>query len=745
MKKVVLFILIVAGSIQAFSQSRLFIHKQDNITLGVPTAMTDSIYFSSNGLITYFRIGDTLVQYNTSAIDSLTFGDNANTIYIKYNGSGVSVINPLAFEGVSVAVTGADVIIHSTTETQDLNYNLSGSTTNGMFKIYSEKRYNLILNGVTITNPDGPAINLQSEKKASVELVTGKVNMISDGATYAPAPLNGSGNPEDQKGTFFSEGKLVVGGSGSLSIACNGSEQHALCSDDLIEITGGNITVTKATVDGIHGQDGIEISGGTLNVTSGGDAIDAGEAYINISGGSVTTLNSQAETKGITCDSSLTITGGTLNLSVSGSQSKALQCTQAMTLSGGAITINNSGSVALVATGAGFNPVYCCAVKSSTAVNLAGANLTITSSNSGAKSISCDGNISMTAGTVNITNSGAGARYLNSQGVYQAYVPTCFSADGNITITDGSITTSSSGAGGRGIAADGELTVGSTATTPVISVTTTGTKVYISGSGNNSQYAEAKAITCDGDITFESGTITISSADDGIKSTTAATFNNASITISNSVEGIEAPYITINGGVVNAKSTDDCMNATFGNGGENNDGSLLKVTGGTLVANASGNDCLDSNGSMLFTGGLVIGHGPQSAPEVGMDFNGTCKVNGGFLVVSGTNSNMTEPPSSSSTQRCVLAKTNSSIPAGSMFHVQDAAGNDIVSFSPIRSYYSVIFSSSALQNGTSYSIYTGGSYSGGTNNNGYWSGGTYSGGTFKKTFTINNIITSVTF
>ena len=195
---------------------------------------------------------------------------------------------------------------------------------------------------------------------------------------------------------------------------------------------------------------------------------------------------------------------------------------------------------------------------------------------------------------------------------------------------------------------------------------------------------------------------------------------------------------------MNAKSSDDCINATFGTGGEQDDGSLLKVTGGTLIANASGNDCLDSNGSMMFTGGLVIGHGPQSAPEVGMDFNGTCKVNGGFLVVSGTNSNMTEPPSSSSTQRCVIAKTNSPLSSGTLFHVQDASGSDIVTFQPVRSYYNVIFSSSSLVNGGSYSIYTGGS-STGTNNNGLFTGGTYSGGTFKKTFTVNNIITSVTF
>lgn len=1009
MKKIILLLILSAASFSLSAQERLFIHKSDNITLGVPTSMTDSIYFSNDGNITFFRIGDTLAQYATTIIDSLTFGTNSNTIYIRYNGTGVSVINPLAFEGVKVTVSGANVIVSSSTETQDLIYNLSGTTTNGMFKIYSAKRYNLVLNGVTITNPVGPAINLQSEKKASVELVAGKVNSLTDGVTYATAPLNGSGQPEDQKATFFSEAKLVFSGTGSLIIAGNGSDQHALCSDDVIEIDGGSISVTKAAKDGIHGQDGIEITGGTVSVASTGDAIDADKAYIKITGGSITTTNTQPGANGITCDSTLTVTGGTLNLSVSGTQSKALHSKQAMTLSGGNITIHNSGNVVLAASGSGYNPVYChavksssvinlngsnltitssgngaksiasdgnilmtagticitnsgvgaayvntqgvasayvpacfsangnisisggslttscsgaagrsiiadgtltigssstnptlnltttgssvyvsgsgsssqyaeakaiscdgvvsvqsgsvtivsaddgihsksgiivsggtlnatasgdgldagdgtivisggnittsnskadtkgitcnntisisggtlnltvsgnqskalqcdlamtlsggnitihnsgavvltpsgsgydpsycCAVKSGSSVNLTGANLSITSSNSGARSVVSEGNITMTGGTVSITNSGAGARYTNPQGVYDVYIPTCLRADGNISITAGTLTTSSSGAAGRGITTNGTLTVGTTSTAPTISVTTTGTSVYVSGSGPNADYVKAKAIKCDGAATFESGTITVASADDAIKSGTSVTFNNASVTISNSFESVEAPFITINGGTVNAKSSDDCINATFGNGGENDDGSLLKVTGGMLIADASGNDCLDSNGSMLFTGGTVIGHGPQSAPEVGMDFNGTCKVNGGFLVVSGTNSNMTYPPSTTSTQRCVLAKTTTSIAAGTLFHVQDASGNDIVTFQPVRRYYSMIFSSSSLQSGGSYSIYTGGTCTG-TNNNGLYTGGTYSGGTFRKTFSISSMITTVTF
>jgi hypothetical protein len=66
-----------------------------------------------------------------------------------------------------------------------------------------------------------------------------------------------------------------------------------------------------------------------------------------------------------------------------------------------------------------------------------------------------------------------------------------------------------------------------------------------------------------------------------------------------------------------------------------------------------------------------------------------------------------------------------------LFHIEDASGNNLITFKPVRSVYYLVFSSSDLKNGSSYSIYTGGT-STGTNKNGVYSGGNYSGGTLKK-------------
>lgn len=739
MKNLTLLMLCFLSGIALFGQEKMYIHTSDYMTFGAMLNATDSVYFSADGTTSYFRIGDTLAQYPISQIDSITFGPNSNTIYITYNDTEVTVINPLAFEGVQVMVDGSDVTVHATTEVQDINFSLTGTTANGMFKIYTIKRYNILMNGVNITNPDGPAINIQSEKKTSVILIDGTSNTFTDGVTYAN-PVN----EEDQDGAFFSEAKLVFSGTGSMTINGYGSDQHGLCSDDVIEVNGGIITVSGATKDGIHANDGFLITDGTVYVTSSGDGIDGDEGNIEITGGSITTTNNSDDVKGISCDSTLIISGGIVNITVSGDQSKGMKSDQAMTLNGGYITIFNSGDAVLEASGSGYDPSYCTAIKSDVDININGSDITIVSTGKAGKGISSDANIMMISGSVGITSSGNGATYINSSGVLDAYVATCLSADGDINITGGTITTSSSGSAGKGFSSDGSLLIGSTTSSPVFHITTTGTRIHISGSGNNAVYAEAKAVKSDDAVIINNGDITIGSADDGIKSEISIEINEATLTITNSVEGLEAPIITINSGNIHVKSSDDCINATHGDGGEQDDGSLLNVAGGYLMVNTTGGDGLDSNGDVMVTGGTIIVHGPPSSPEVGIDYNGTFNMNGGFMVASGTNSNMTQAPSNSSTQYCLKVMSNQSMSSSTLFHLQDASASSLVTFQPMRNYYSIIFSSSQLQNGSTYSVYTGGTCSG-TNTDGLYTGGTYSGGTFKKSFTISSKVTNVNF
>jgi len=258
------------------------------------------------------------------------------------------------------------------------------------------------------------------------------------------------------------------------------------------------------------------------------------------------------------------------------------------------------------------------------------------------------------------------------------------------------------------------------------------------------------------------GTLNISAASSqGLKSDSLVIINGGNTNIKSSREGIESPYITVTDGTLTINASDDGFNASKGNGGESNDGSLLTINGGDVAIFTTTGDAIDSNGNIGMTGGTVIAHGPKSQPEVGLDYNGTFNITGGFLVVSGIySSNMTQATSTSSSQ-CALkivsggttsgggmggmgSNSGTTLSSTTLIHVEDASGNNLLTFQPNKSYSSILFSSSSLKKNASYNIYTGGT-STGTVTNGLYSGGTYSGGTLKSTTTVSSSVTTISF
>ena len=687
----------------------------------------------------------------TSDSGNITYCTGGDTIFITYNGSSASVVKPQSDSTVYVEVSGSKVTVNSTIE-KEMYYKLTGTASNGRFKIYSNNAFNVIMNGTNITNSDGPAVNIQSGKICTVTMVQGTTNSLTDGSSYVSST-------EDQKATLFSEAALIFKGTGALQV--KGNVKHAICSDKYVEIQNGNITVSGSTKDGIHTNDYFAMSGGALNITSSDDGIECEEGYILISGGTITTLNIVADTKGITCDSTMTISGGTISITLNGNQTKGLKSNKNMTLSGGNMVINTTGAVVLTSSGSGSDPSYCTGIKCDSSIIINGADITITSTGAGGKGVSADNNITMTSGSLKITTSGGGATYTNSSGKADAYSATCITADGNIYLLGGNVTTSSSGLGGKGISATKTITLGETGYSLNINVITTGTKFLVSGT----DYCHPKAIKCDGSIMINNGTITVSSSDDGIHAETAITQNNGNVTINNSYEGVESKFITINGGSLSVVASNDGFNATAGlvsGGSESDDGSKLIINGGTVSSNVSSGDGFDSNGSISVTGGTVIIQGPPSSPEVGVDCNGSFLVSGGLLVASGPSSgNMIQVPTTSSTQYSIEIVSSSSsssgtggpgssgsatnfVTAGTLVHIQDANGKNLVTFQPARNIYYLIFSSPDLNTSSTYSLYTGGTATG-TNISGLYTDVAYSGGTLLKSFNISGSVTKVTY
>lgn len=739
MRRGLLIILCTIFTSVLFAQENIYIYKNDKSSTSIAISKIDSIYFSSDGSKAYFRMTDVLSEYTVAELDSISFAATGKTIIVSYNGTSATVTNPLASSGVSVTVSGADVTVNSTLDDNDITYSLNGTTTEGSFKVYSISKFNLKLNGVNITNSNGPAINIQSKKKCNLTLASGTTNTLTDGSTYTTST-------EDQKATIFSEGQIDFDGSGTLTVKSN--SQHAICSDDYIDIQSGTITISGATKDGVHSNDYFQMSGGSLTITSAGDGVECESGYMLISGGSLTSVNSSADAKGLTCDSTMTITGGTIKLTMSGNQSKGISSDQKMVLSGGDISITNSGGVVLATSGSGYDPAYSSGIKSSADIELSGSNVTIVSSGAGGKGITTSGNISISSGTVNVATSGTGTTYKNSTGTTDSYSAVCLNADGNVSITGGNVTNTSSGNGGKGIKANGTITVGTASSSPTLTLTTSGSKFVVSGS----DYNHPKTMVSDGTITIKNGTINISSTDDAMHSETSIVFDGGNTTISKSYEAVESALIYMNGGTLDLTASNDGINTTKGTtsgGTESNDGSYLYVTGGTLAASCTGGDAIDSNGNLEISGGVVIANGPISGVEEAVDFNGSFNMKGGLFIGAGSNSNMTKAMSTTSTQANMYITSSAQISSGTFLHIQDASGNDLLSFKPKNGGYKFLFSSASLTKGSSYSIYTGGSYSGGSSNNGLYTGGTYStsGASLKKTVSLSGSTTvnTITF
>lgn len=270
--------------------------------------------------------------------------DFTSTIAIDYNGNTATVTG--AVGGVVVETDGAHVTV--TSAKGHVNYILSGSTTNGSFKIYSFNKYCITLSGVNITNPAGAAINSQSSKSCYIVLPHGTSSTLTDGATYTEVEL------EDQKAALFSEGQIIFSGSGSLTI--NATGKAGITSDDYLRFRPGpHINVTSTAGNGVKGKDAVYIDGGVLNITvsaAGAKGINS-EGLVNVRGGRTTAIatgHTRIEgTDTTTCaamkvDSVLNISGGTLRLKATGEGGKGINCNRSITLSG--------GDVAAVATGA---------------------------------------------------------------------------------------------------------------------------------------------------------------------------------------------------------------------------------------------------------------------------------------------------------------------------------------------------------------------------------------------------------
>lgn len=245
------------------------------------------------------------ITYSESG-DATVSGDSYG--YVTVDGNKVTVNN-----------TGGEVLV----------YELSGTTSNGFFKVYGAKKQAIVLNGANITNPNGSALNNQNKKRTFI--VIKGTNTLSDG-TSAAYTQEGD---EDQKSVLFSEAQLIFSGNGLLTVnANNAQEKSGISSDDYIRLMDSPTIKVNAGSSAGHGF--------------------KGKDYVQLSNGSLVVATAGAMKKGISSDDYVLVEGGTHMVTVTGgvayddedgeySGTAGVKADNYFAMTGGSLTIKNTG------------------------------------------------------------------------------------------------------------------------------------------------------------------------------------------------------------------------------------------------------------------------------------------------------------------------------------------------------------------------------------------------------------------
>lgn len=438
---------------------------------------------------------------------------------------------------------------------------------------------------------------------------------------------------------------------GSGSLIVTGNYDNGIMSKDDLVIGGGSITVS-AVNDGLRGKDSVVISGGAIDITtSAGDGIDSN--------------NAEEADRGF-----VWIIDGTVSIN---SGKHGIKAENYVLIESGVINIKS------VEDG----------IKANLVEGITEGTVTIASGvidiEAGQDGIQADTVLTITDGLINIISGGGSENAVMKAG-------------------------DNFGMGGQWSAATTTATVDDTSSKGLKG----STGILISGGTVNVDSSD-DAIHSNGYVTVEAGTLTLATGDDGIHADETVTINNGVIEITKSYEGIEGANITVNGGEISIKASDDGFNAAggadssgFGGfGGTDMFGGSssyqLNFNGGNIYVNAGG-DGVDSNGSLTFGGATVIVEGPTDNGNGAIDSNSSLTLTGGYVLAIGS-SGMAEYPRSPEQPSISAFCTGA---AGAEIVLKDSDGNIVLSHTASKTFAHIFFSSPDLVSGKTYTLTVGG-------------------------------------
>lgn len=406
-----------------------------------------------------------------------------------------------------------------------------GVTNDGGLKVYSDNKYKLTLSGVDITSQRGPAINSQSKKRVYIHLTDGTTNRLTDCATYSEDSytIHGAGD-EDRKGSLFAEGNIILSGYGALVVS--GKYKHSIVTDGCYyQRPGVTVAITESAKNGIHVK---------------GDSDD---------------------------NTGIVIKGGAITASVGSTAGKGIKCDMDIVVDGGKFDIRTSGNATYDSEEKDTSSASC--IKSDTDIHINGGSLSLSSSGTGGKGISCDGNLEVMDGDINITTTGGQYRYSNSL----TSSPKGIRADGNITINGGDI------------------------------------NISVTGASEGSEGLESKMT-----LTFNGGETIINAYDDAINAAKAIVLNDGKVYArATNNDGIDSNgTMTINGGLM------------IGIGSREPEGGIDVDNSTSLVING---------GTVIGIGGTMMGKPSTSSKQYSVVYGGATATQGSNIAVLDASNN----------------------------------------------------------------------------------------------------------
>lgn len=337
----------------SFTANEAYLASSTSYLLTVVSTSNSDAY---DGSLTFPSTGD---PESDDDISTTTF---KGKITIQFSQSGDAVVTGDSYGYVSV--DGNHVTVNNTGG-EVLVYELTGATANGSFKVYGVKKQAIVLNGVSLTNPNGAALNNQNKKRTFIAVYGNNSLSDSESAAYAQV------GEEDLKAVLFSEAQLVFSGSGLLTVnALNKLEKSAIATDDYIRLMDSptiKVNTGSGAGHGFKGKDYVQLSNGFLIVNTAGDMkkgistddyvlVEGGTHMVTMTGG-VAWDEEDSEysgTAGIKADNYFAMTGGSLTIKNTGNGGKGINAgsydydSENHTLSdsyisGGTLTVTTTG------------------------------------------------------------------------------------------------------------------------------------------------------------------------------------------------------------------------------------------------------------------------------------------------------------------------------------------------------------------------------------------------------------------